>query len=628
MAGPSIVDELVVQLRLDAEQYKKTEKQVDDQVDKTETKQKDRDVKRKRRDEEQQKRWQSLTTEAKAFTRTVGAVVLAVAGLGAAVVGSLTSLNAFELGLRRQGVSTGLSNRELQAWGSTARRLGADADAGADAIANLAKEQKQFRLTGEAPTLQAFARAGVRVSPEASIPDILASAQQVYRGAAPAQRQQLEATLSAQGVSPDLILMIKSEKDAREEYTRSLAESSTENRKALDAMSDALASAKNSGVSLANTLATILQPATEKAASWLSQVAVRASEFSDKVIAAGGGIDGFVAVVDKESPPLGVALHALADVIDVVRLGFKKIGEVISSITGAGGWADRFNAQVQAEVAKPDHNPIYGVINAGQNLGKGIVNQAKRIWGDTVEEAHAEGIQTIGPPKPVEWILPSAPGQPAIAPPAPPAPPAPLQAAMPDAWTLTHKLVENGLTVPQAAAVVANWHNESGLNPAAFNPAGGGTGARGLAQWRGNRTNAFQARFGVTPDRATVDQQIQFMLTDPYEKSLLASVFAAGGDSTTALGAAYSRIYEAHGNTAEDSLRGLSAAKLAAQYRFMVPEVAPPPSASGNTASTSTAATAPVISVQSMTVMANNPMELAAGITRQSGVQSYNSAVR
>lgn len=607
MPGPSIVDELVVRLRLDAKEYKKTEKEVDDQVDRTERKQKDRDVKRKRRDEEQRKRWRELGTEAKVFTKTVGAAALAIVGLGAAVVGSLSSLNAFELGLRRQGVSTGLSNRQLQAWGSTARRLGADADAGADAIANLAREQKQFRLTGEAPTLQALARAGVRVSPDASIPDILASAQQVYRGAAPAQRQQLEATLAAQGVSPDLILMIKSEKDAREAYTQSLAEATTENRKALDAFADAVASAKASMVSLSNTLATALQPVTQRVAEWLSQAAVRASEFADKVIKAGGGLDGFVTVVDKEAPALGTALHTLADVIDVVRLGFKKLGELIDALTGTGGWADRFNARVQQEVAKPDHSPVYGVVNALQNVGKGIASGAKRLWGQTVEEAHAEGIQTLGAPKPVSWITPGMVN--------PPKPPSPGQAAPSDALALTRKLVDSGLSVPQAAAVTANWLEESGGNPAAFNPAGGGLGARGLPQWRGARAEAFRARYGVLPDQAPIDQQVQFMLTDPYEKSLLAKSFAGGGDAA-ALGQAYSRIYEAHGNAAEDVLRGQRAAQLAAQYRSATPGVVTGENA-GNT-----------FSIQTMTVVASNPTELASGIARQSGVPSYNSAVR
>src|SRR5579859_666234 len=619
MADATVVDELVVQLRLDAEQYKKAEKQVEDQANRIETKQKDRDVKRKRRDEDQQKRWRTLTTEAKAFTRTMGAVVLAVAGLGAAVVGSLTSLNAFELGPRRQGVSTGLSNRELQAWGSTARRLGADADAGADAIANLAKEQKQFRLTGEAPTLQAFARAGIRVTPEMAIPDILANAQQVYRGAGPAQRQQLESTLAAQGVSPDLILMIKSEKDARQEYTRSLAEASTENRKALDAMSDALAAMKASTISLANTLATALQPVTERVASWLSQAAVAASDFTDKVMAAGGGVNGFLTVLDQQAPVLSAALRELADIVDVVRLGLTKIAEVIGTITNVGGgWADSFNARVQAEIAKPRHNPLWGVVNTLQNVGKTVAGTAKNLWQQTVEEAHTEGFNIQAPAPaastPAAPIAAPAPGQVASI-----AAPAPGQAAPSNALALTGKLVQSGLSVPQAAAVVANWQAESGLKPSSFNPAGGGTGARGLANWRGARTAAFVARYGVTPDKATIDQQVQFMLTDPYERTKLTEAFTGGGNNAAALGEAYSRIYEAHGDAAEDALRGQRAATLAAQYRNTLgnPSVNGSTDGNGNT-----------FSIQSMTVIANTPNELASGIARQSGVSPYNSAVR
>jgi hypothetical protein len=599
MTDANVVDELVVVLRLKADEYKKAEKQVDDQVDKTESKQKDRDVKRKRRDEGQQKRWRALTTEAKAFTKTMGAVVLAVAGLGAAIVGSLTSLNAFELGLRRQGVSTGLSNRELQAWGSTARRLGADADAGADAIANLAKEQKQFRLTGEAPTLQAFARAGINVSPDMAIPDILANAQNVYRRAAPAQQQHLESTLSAQGVSPDLILMIKSETDAREAYTRSLAEASTENRKALDAVSDALAAMKASAVSLSNTLATALQPVTERVADWLSRAAVQASAFADRVAAAGGGLDGFMTVVNKESPTLGATLHglevaldAVGQVVDVVAFGLKELWQVLKDVTAwASSLLPKLNPQFKADVG-------------------GAWEWTKNLWSETVKNARANGpapAQTA-----IDWIN---------APPAAAAAAAPGQAAPSDALALTSKLVQNGLSVPQAAAVVANWQAESSLNPANVNREGGGTGARGLAQWRGPRTETFRARYGVTPDQASVDQQIQFMLTDPYEKSKLAESFAGGGDDARALGSAYSRVYEAHGDAAADAQRGQRAADIAAQYQRANGAQTSSANGSKDTAGNT-------FSIQSMTVVANTPNELATGIARQSGVQSYNSAVR
>ncbi|NEL74557.1 MAG: hypothetical protein G3W60_21820, partial [Xanthomonas perforans] len=98
---------------------------------------------------------------------------------------------------------------------ATARRLGADAQAGADAIAGLAKERQQFELTGQAPTMQALARLGVNTNKNIPIQDVLAQAQQIYRAAPAGQQQQIENSLSAQGVSSDLILMIKSERDVR-----------------------------------------------------------------------------------------------------------------------------------------------------------------------------------------------------------------------------------------------------------------------------------------------------------------------------------------------------------------------------------------------------------------------------
>jgi hypothetical protein len=594
MAGATVIDELVVKLRLDAETYRKAEKDIDAQVDKTEKKQKERDVKRKRADDDQKKRWRGLTTEAKAFTSVMGGVVLAVAGVATAVAGSLTSLTSFELGLRRGAVSTGLSNRELQAWGSTARRLGADADAGASSIANLAKEQKQFRLTGEAPTLQALARAGIRVGPDMALPDILANAQQVYRGAAPAQQQQMEATLAAQGVSPDLILMIKSEKDARQAYSQSLAEATTENRAALDAVSDALAAMNAQLVSLGNTLLVSLQPAIEVVAGWLSRAAAGASAFADKVAAAGGGVDGFMAVVNKESPTLGAALHGVSEaltilgqVVDVVAYGLKLISGALHDARDAVvGFLNQFHVGRQV---------TQGAGNAWQSF--------KDLWADTVQNARANG------PAPVQsainWI--EAPAT---------AAPAPGQAAPSDAVALTGKLVARGLTVPQAAAVVANWQAESSLNPASVNLAGGGTGARGLANWRGNRTDAFVARYGTTPDKADIDKQIDFMLTDPYERAKLNESFAGGGNAA-ALGTAYSRIYEAHGDAAADAQRGRAAAAIAAQYNSGL---------GGPGAQAAAPGTA--INIQTVHVAANNPYEFTNGLQRASNVQSYNAAVR
>lgn len=582
----NVIDELIVRLRLDAEQYKKTEHTINILVQNTEKKQKERDEKTKRRDRDQNNRWKELLSTGKRLALVGGAIATAIAG-------SLTGLTSFELGLRRQAVSTGLSNRQMQAWGSTARRLGADADAGAQAIANLAKEQKQFRLTGNAPTLQALARAGVRVSPDMSLPDILANAQNVYRRAAPAQQQQLEASLAAQGVSPDLILMIKSETDARAAYTKSLAEASTENRRALDAVSDSLAALKASSVSLANTLATVLQPGVASLAKWLSGAAQDASAFADKVIAAGGGIDGFMKVVDQESPALGAALHTvtglfdtLGQVVDVVAYGLKELGDLIDEIPGMG------KSKSASWAARASNLPIIG---SALSLRYAAANSS--WWQRIVGNARANG------PAPAANLAASLQGNGSAG--------VPRGTGVSAQDLMTNLITRHGLSVPEAAAVAANWQRESGLNPGASNAAGGGQGALGAAQWRGSRIDAFRARYGTTPDRATLDQQIDFMLNDPYERSKLDQSFSRGG-SAQQLGEAYSRIYEAHGKLGEDRTRGALAAQLATQYRAANPN----------------APAGPTINIQSMNVQANSAQEFGGSMTRLADTQNYNAAVR
>lgn len=52
-------------------------------------------------------------------------------------------------------------------------------------------------------------------------------------------------------------------------------------------------------------------------------------------------------------------------------------------------------------------------------------------------------------------------------------------------------LIERGLTPVQAIAVAANFGAESSFNPSAYNSAGGGQGAFGLGQWRGDRQRAL-----------------------------------------------------------------------------------------------------------------------------------------
>ena len=63
----------------------------------------------------------------------------------------------------------------------------------------------------------------------------------------------------------------------------------------------------------------------------------------------------------------------------------------------------------------------------------------------------------------------------------------------------------------QTAGILAYLKGESGFNPAAYNPAGGGQGARGIGQWRGERIENFRRLFGKDPLQASLQEQLQFM---------------------------------------------------------------------------------------------------------------------
>lgn len=607
MANAQIVDELVVLLKLDTSQYDKAYQRIDVNISLTEKRLKKADDARNKRTKESISLLNQFSGAMRSFALTVGSV-LGIGGGAAGLVQAVVALTNFETGLRRASVSTGLSNRELQAWGSAARRLGADAEAGRAAIADLAREQKQFHLTGNAPTLQAFARMGINVSPDSSITDVLANAQRVYRGSSAAQQSQIESGLSASGVSNDLILLIKSEKDVRAEFARSFAESATENRKALDSVTNALEAAKNSALNIANALASALQPQIEQFGQWLSTGAAQVSAFVDKVIAAGGGMQGFMTVLNTESPELarllrmlGQAVSFLGETLDVVVFGFKKLAAAAEALYT---WIDEKVGLVLGGSGK--------VKGAVTDFGEGVAKGWRMLVGEARTGSPGGGVMLT--PEAQARIAAGTTGAPAAGASAAAAPTGSAKVA-PRGGNASQDevmrgLIARGFTVDQAAAVAANIKHESNYNPEAYNPAGGGIGAHGLFQLRGDRARAFQARYGKLPSQATLEEQLDFFASnDPEERRSRQAAFAAGGTAAQ-LGTAVSAKYERHGNAAEDLRRGQTAAAIAAQYN------APP------TVGQQININGPV------TVQANDPKELAGGIQRVSGATNYNSAVR
>lgn len=74
---------------------------------------------------------------------------------------------------------------------------------------------------------------------------------------------------------------------------------------------------------------------------------------------------------------------------------------------------------------------------------------------------------------------------------------------------LVAKLRAEGFSDAQAAGIVGSLMQESGINPTAVNAS---SGASGIAQWLGPRKREFEKQYGMSPDKAPFEQQVNFML--------------------------------------------------------------------------------------------------------------------
>ena len=70
---------------------------------------------------------------------------------------------------------------------------------------------------------------------------------------------------------------------------------------------------------------------------------------------------------------------------------------------------------------------------------------------------------------------------------------------------------KQGYSAEQAAAIATTIQFESGYNAAAFNSAGGGLGARGAIQWRGDRIDNYRRMFGHDPDQGSYQENLRFI---------------------------------------------------------------------------------------------------------------------
>ncbi|MDO9711049.1 phage tail tip lysozyme, partial [Paracraurococcus lichenis] len=128
-------------------------------------------------------------------------------------------------------------------------------------------------------------------------------------------------------------------------------------------------------------------------------------------------------------------------------------------------------------------------------------------------------------------------------------------------------LKARGLSDEEAAGVTSNVMAESGGNTAATNTAGGGAGAHGLFQWRGDRAAAFMRQYGYMPSSGTLDQQLDFFMQERNGAEKAAADKARAGTTAADIGKGYSQHFERHGNRNEDEARGQQAEKILQRQR-------------------------------------------------------------
>lgn len=74
--------------------------------------------------------------------------------------------------------------------------------------------------------------------------------------------------------------------------------------------------------------------------------------------------------------------------------------------------------------------------------------------------------------------------------------------------TVNYLSSRKGYSKVAAIGIAANLYGESNLNPTAFNSAGGGRGAKGIAQWRGSRISEIEQRWGKSIHQMNLQEQL------------------------------------------------------------------------------------------------------------------------
>ncbi|RVT95254.1 hypothetical protein EOD42_16860 [Rhodovarius crocodyli] len=454
----SIIDALVVTLNLDPKGFKQGERE----AGQAQRRMREDATRTQKEIEEVGKRvTQSLNT---ARNAAIGLFAVFIGGRGISSFVRETSEGSAALG--RLSRDLGITTERLSAWEGVSRRVGNTANEVTGAFQNIQDRIQQARLLNNPGAVAGFMNARIALAdgPNGERPRTTeAIYEDVLRYIARAPRAERLTRAQSMGfgqetvnlaLAPNRAQMMREE--APNQISRQQVENATRLREALIQLDRAVAST-------ARQILDALSPA-------ITALLTKVREFVQYL-----GGDQFVPYLNQ------------------ARDGIKRFADYLMS--------DEF------------FNDLKSLKDSFGELAQLIVRVLRflRLIPDpdlTPEEQAAEEARL---PRGITGQLPGAAGTtaPAGARPEPPRP-----GATTDRQRQAYDyFISRGWTPAQAAGIVGHLTGESGadLDTNAFNPAGGGRGAMGIGQWRGQRIAEFERQYGRTPQGAPLEMQLAFV---------------------------------------------------------------------------------------------------------------------
>jgi len=561
----NIIEALVVTLKLDSAKYqeemRKAQKSLEGFVGKEgeieRKREKDQGEQLRRQQEAERKASKEQERQLKTAAEGYSLVRNAILGMVGAVV-SVAGVKSFFtanvdglMAMKRASTDLGISIREVDAWGRAVATVGGNKEAILQTMQSIRGGIEAFEtgLDPNSPVIRALgsmgilwknASGGVRSMTD-MLPEI-ANALQKYD-------PQKQLILAGQlGIDPaTLQLLRKGGSEVRKLYEEQYAASRANDESAKSAERAKAEWAKFEGQlkSVGQIIFTALAPALEKFNVLLDRVARWLEAHQDEIAQFFSGLadlilNDLIPAVDALGSGVGAFVKNIAANKSDILLFFKTLLEVVSFIN------EKFES-----LNRLTDGWIKKITNALNPLTGGL-SKLMSLFGRA-------GFEFVGGESAPAVAVAPASGAPA------PAGGGPVSSDMRS--RIDHAMrffTSKGWTREQAAGIVANLKQESGLSSNPRGPNDGGA-AFGVAQWHGDRQAMFRKVFGKDIRSATLEEQYAFVDWELRNSHARAGNMLRRASSAREAGAVASRYYESPAAAdREAAIRGASALAISA----------------------------------------------------------------